>query len=848
MHILDFKYKRTLNVIVFIIKMAQFVEPLYLGSGDSNLELLHGLSTDLDGIVWENPDEALQELTAQLSRINGISTRGLLKLITRLIVYDLNDNNIQFRDGRLSLILGSPSDQPSTDNADHEFDAGNTELTQGSSIYARINALATMLAMLTNPRLITPAGRGEPGPLVAYQAEQAIRQIGSANDRSVETPNDFELIYDDANRQFVVRRSGTSLWSVINWNQDRLRELMDNTPSLQEQITRINNIIGQPNFPSDSVFRSQVSATNMFGWLRYNYEHLSPLERRTFTTNVENVRITGENIPIAIRFEAPSDFQSAITSGGPQSFVELDFNFEIEIPTGNDIQDNWFLSLRINGNEVDVVHVPTSQNRYTLNYEPTLWEGSEDVSIVMGMLGATSTTTFSVLVDVNVEWAIGGQIDAASFPSHLLKDPDFGVESMTVTDFINGTIRPLASDFAGQGANFLINTAQNVPLLDTNRAVWFNVPLNGYSRDLQLDFTYALNTTNGAFYIPTICAFEFEFLDNEGNVKKTFTWIETAKRNSGAGQDDDQTRRSVRYVRDLDPTVSLVRWTPTYYAWIDAVNGPTARMQGASDDPRDTNPWDGSGLSLTTGWSMPFKVDLTLYSIENSIISLRNSRMVTEEFDNNGVIFTPRSATITEAYQMLDKAQTTTNLVNTFLNRGGIFDFISGTYRAGFMNNGWTKDVTNAGQTLTNFGSADDASINSAGIFNVTGGTPNNIAQLKPDIIGSFLLCRNGDGAAFLPSGFNSGNSADLYWESVFILGTSVDAKPRRYKVVSGYLDTGFSHIGNGNGAGMKRWGTANYSALGLRTTLGEVPFSIQYESLDRMLSSGTPAVFYLAN
>ena len=830
--------------------MAQSVkEPLYLGSGDSNLELLHVLSTDLDGITLplDNDVEQITIFRQQMSKIDRLSTRGFLKFLARFLEFILEDSETGLQ-GRLKLILGQPDDQPSTDDTDHEFNAANTELTQGSSIYARINALATMLATLTNPRVISPAGRGEPGPLVSYQSEFAVRQIGSARDSPVETPNNFELIYDEPNQQFVIRRSGTSLWSVIKWNQDRIHELIENTPSLQEQITRINNIIGQPNFPTDTVFRSQVSATNMFGWLRYNYEHLSPLERRTFTTDVENVRVTGENIPIAIRFETPSDFQSAITSGGPQSFVELDFNFEIEIPTGNDIQDNWFLSLRINGNEVDVVHVPTSQNRYTLNYEPTLWEGSEDVSIVMGMLNASPTTMFSVLVDANVEWAIGGKIDAASFPSHLLKDPDFGVESMTVTDFINGTIRPLAADFAGQGANFLINTAQNVPLLDTNRSVWFNVPLNGYSRDLQLNFKYALNTTEGAFYIPTLCAFEFEFLDNEGNVKKTFTWIESAKRNEGAGQDDNQSRRSVRYVRDLDPTISLVRWTPTYYAWIDAVNDTTARMQGASDDPRDTNPWDGSGLSLTTGWSMAFTVDLTLYSIEDSIISLRNSRMVTEEFDNKGVVFTPKSATITEAYQMCDKAQTTTNLVNTFLNRGGIFDWIAGTYRCGFMNHGWTKDVTNAGQSLTDFGSADTASISNAGIFNATGATPNNVSQLNPDIIGSFLLCRNGAGDAFLPSGFNAGNSADIYWETVFILGTMVDAKPRRYKLVSGYLDTGYTDIGNGNGSGMKRWGTVDYSATGLRSNPSEMTFTKQYESLDRAILSETPLVFYLVN
>ena len=172
---------------------------------------------------------------------------------------------------------------------------------------------------------------------------------------------------------------------MIKWNQDRLQEIIETTPSLQDQITRINNIIGQVNFPTDSVFRSQVRANTLFGWLRYNYEHLSPLERRTYVSNVTNIRITQENIPFAIRLEAPSDFQGSITSSGPQSFVELDFNFEIDIPVGNAIPENWFLSLRIDGDEVDVVHVPTSQNLYTLNYEPTLFEGSEDVSIVIGL-------------------------------------------------------------------------------------------------------------------------------------------------------------------------------------------------------------------------------------------------------------------------------------------------------------------------------------------------------------------------------------------------------------------------------------------------------------------------------
>ena len=159
---------------------------------------------------------------------------------------------------------------------------------------------------------------------------------------------------------------------MIKWNQDRLQELMETTPSLQEQITRISNLIGQSSFPQDNLFRSQVQANTMFGWLRYNYEHLSALERRTYVTNVTNVRITEDNIPFAIRLEAPSDFQSSLLSSGPQSFVELDFNFNTTIPTGNAIPENWFLSLRIDGNEVDVVHVPTSQNLYTLNYDMNL--------------------------------------------------------------------------------------------------------------------------------------------------------------------------------------------------------------------------------------------------------------------------------------------------------------------------------------------------------------------------------------------------------------------------------------------------------------------------------------------
>ena len=437
------------------------------------------------------------------------------------------------------------------------------------------------------------------------------------------------------------------------------------------------------------------------------------------------------------------------------------------------------------------------------------------MSIVMGLLNPSPTTTFSTLVNVNVEWAVGGQIDAGSFPSHLLKDPDFGVQKMEVSDFINGTICPLASDFDENAVNFLINTAQEVPLLDTNRAVWFNTPRNGYSRDLELKITYALNTTNGAYFIPTISAFEFEFIDNEGNVKATHTWIDGVKKYKGASQDPVQDRVSVRYIRDIDATVSLVKWTPKFYAWIDAFTPNTGRMQMAADDPKDTNRWDGSALTLTTGWSMPFKMDLTVISIEDSIAALRNAQMVREEFDNNGVIFSPRCATIAEAYQMLDKPVATGNLQNTFLNRGGIFDWLSSQYRGGFMTQGWSKDVTNSGQSLTNFGSADDESVNSAGIFNVVGGTNNSLAQLKPVIIGNFLLVTDGTPTVFVPPGFDVGRSADISWQDVFVLGTSVRARPRKYKIVSGYLDTGFSNIGDGNGSSMKRWGTRILRLLG---------------------------------
>ena len=817
--------------------MAQFVEPRYLGFGNSSLELLHGISADQDV-----SDVSKSGLEALLANISNTSTRGLLHYLGQLVA---NTHRELVGDGSLELLIGEVTDIPSSDLSVHTFDDERTRLVTGASIFALLRGLFIAQSLISNPEMISPSG-GDAGPLIAYQALRALSTIGSALDAPKETPEDTTLIWDTPNAKFVVNRQGNSIWAVIKSILEKLGHLIIDGASLQERITQINHLIGQSDFPTDSLFRSQVRTTTMMGWMRYNYEHLSPLERRTFVTNVTNVRITSENIPFAIRFEPPSDFQSLLETSGPQCFVELDFNFNIVIPTGNAIPENWFLSLRIDSNKVDVVHIPTAQNMYTFNFEPTQYVGNEDVSIVMGLVDSTPATQFDTLVNVDVEWAVGGKIDSGSFPSHLLKDPNFGVQQEVVSDFIKGTVRPLSADFDDTEQSFLINTVQSVPILDTQRTVWFNTPLNGYSRDLQLNITYALNTTNGAYYIPTVMAFEFEFLDNEGIIQKTYTVIEGVKKYPGAGADPVQNRTTQRYIKGIDASVSLVRWTPKYYAWIDAFTPTTGRMQGPTDDARDTNRWDGSALTLTTGWSMPFTVDLTVISVEDSIGALRNARMISEEFQNNGVIFTPRSCTIVEAYQMMDKARTTTNLVNTFFNRDGILDWKG--YRAGFMLHGWTKDVTADGQSLTNFGEADDKSVNTAGAYNVPG-AQNQLSQLNPEIIGRFTVAVDGDNNAFRPPNFTN-LSADIRWEDLFVLGTSINVIGRKYKVVVGYLDTGFSNIGDKQGTGMTRYGTApkSFESTGLKTSLGNAAFQDQYNSLDRLLSSETQCVFYLAN
>ena len=183
--------------------MAQFVEPSYLGSGDSNLELLHGLSGDLDDQDAQN----VTDLNTLLPEVHNLTTRGFLKFLAR-IVSNLDSDTL---DGRIGLIIGETTDVASSDAAPHTFNDDFSALTAGSSIYARINALVSMIATFTNPRVIMPGGRGPPGPLFTYQAQAANYQIGSARDPPVQMPQNFELIFDDTENQFVVRRRGSSL-------------------------------------------------------------------------------------------------------------------------------------------------------------------------------------------------------------------------------------------------------------------------------------------------------------------------------------------------------------------------------------------------------------------------------------------------------------------------------------------------------------------------------------------------------------------------------------------------------------------------------------------------------------
>ena len=167
--------------------MAQFVEePRYLGVGDSNLELLHGLSVDLD----EQEASSINDLNSILPQIKNLTTRGFLKFLAQIVSH-LDSDTL---DGRVGLIIGETTDRASSDDAAHTFNSDFSTLATGSSIYARINALVTMISSFTNPRVITPGGRGPPGPLFSYQAQAANYQIGSARDPPVETPQIFELI------------------------------------------------------------------------------------------------------------------------------------------------------------------------------------------------------------------------------------------------------------------------------------------------------------------------------------------------------------------------------------------------------------------------------------------------------------------------------------------------------------------------------------------------------------------------------------------------------------------------------------------------------------------------------
>ena len=82
--------------------MAQFIEPSYLGSGDSNLELLHGLSRDLD----DQEAKSVTNLNNVLPDIHNLSTRGFLKFLARVVSTFKSDQ----LDGRVGLIIGETTE------------------------------------------------------------------------------------------------------------------------------------------------------------------------------------------------------------------------------------------------------------------------------------------------------------------------------------------------------------------------------------------------------------------------------------------------------------------------------------------------------------------------------------------------------------------------------------------------------------------------------------------------------------------------------------------------------------------------------------------------------------------
>lgn len=407
-------------------------------------------------------------------------------------------------------------------------------------------------------------------------------------------------------------------------NVKYLLEHSGSNADLANKVEKLEDTVGNPFYPQDGGYSDIVTNNTIFNFLEFLYYRISGLQERTFQTTIRAQQVTKAALPLNTLINPPSAFQGAFIVESQAPGVIITFTLTITIPTSSaPLPANWFWTL-YDGTDIALQsYQPLSQLTKTIRWEPSEFNISNQLRLLL-----STDTDFADASDVDVrfsgtvDWNIIAQLNASSFPNHLLKSDFYGDRNFLAAEVVKGTIfatqAAADADTSETDQKYVVDQNYPIAIPATYKEVWFQSPKSQTYREISLDI-YFRYTTTSPYSVPLLASFIFTAEDYAGHVLKTYHWIHPIKFVKGNVADTSDWVFPF-HLTDIDENMERLVFKP-HFDFFTSVGGAVSGSMWSSEI------LERDDVNYVANWQMKIRMDMTFRAVDNSIIEVRKNQI-----------------------------------------------------------------------------------------------------------------------------------------------------------------------------------------------------------------------------